>query len=111
VRVLDVDPATATLAWRARLGSVPQDCSDLLDLTVRVSVQYFSSLHPSPRGTDVVLKPVGLTEKAGSRVKTLSGGRRRRLDVVLGIVGDPERSSWRSRRRASTQRRAARPGS
>jgi ABC-2 type transport system ATP-binding protein len=90
VRVLGVDPAKANRAWRERLGIVPQACSDLLELTVAESVQYFSTLYPSPRGAHATIALVGLSEKADARTKTLSGGQRRRLDVALGIVGGPE---------------------
>jgi ABC-2 type transport system ATP-binding protein len=90
VRVLGEDPVRAGRAWRERLGIVPQDCSDLLELTVAECVGYFSTLYPRPRGAHAVIALVGLTEKAHARVKTLSGGQRRRLDVGLGIVGDPE---------------------
>jgi len=90
VRVLGVDPADGTPAWRARLGIVPQDCADLLELTVAECVTFFGSLFPRPRGTEATIGLVGLTAKATSRVATLSGGQRRRLDVALGIVGDPE---------------------
>jgi len=90
VRVLGVDPARSDRAWRERLGIVPQDCTDLLELTVAESVGYFSTLFPRPRGADAVIALVGLTDKAHARVKTLSGGQRRRLDVGLGIVGDPD---------------------
>ena len=89
-RVLGVDPATADRAWRARLGIVPQDCDDLLELTVAESVGYFSTLYPTPRDPHATIALVGLSEKADARTKTLSGGQRRRLDVALGIVGDPE---------------------
>jgi len=90
VRVLGEDPATAKRAWRERLGIVPQDCSDLLELTVGESVGYFATLYPSPRDVAGVIALAGLTEKTHARAKTLSGGQRRRLDVALGIVGDPE---------------------
>jgi ABC-2 type transport system ATP-binding protein len=90
VRVLGEDPANADRRWRERLGIVPQDCSDLLELTVEECVAYFWTLYPAPRDVDAVIKLVGLTEKAAARVKTLSGGQRRRLDVALGIVGGPE---------------------
>ena len=88
--MLGEDPAKAGRAWRERLGIVPQDCSDLLELTVDECVRYFSTLYPAPRAADATIALVGLTEKADARTKTLSGGQRRRLDVALGIVGAPE---------------------
>jgi ABC-2 type transport system ATP-binding protein len=89
-RVLGVDPASGDRGWRARLGIVPQDCNDLLELTVAESVSYFATLYPAPRDAHAAIELVGLSAKAGERTKTLSGGQRRRLDVALGIVGDPE---------------------
>ena len=83
-------PRRGDRAWRERLGIVPQDCNDLLELTVAECVSYFSTLFPRPRGAQSTLELVGLADKAGARVHTLSGGQRRRLDVALGIVGDPE---------------------
>ena len=90
VSVLGVDPASGDRAWRERLGIVPQDCNDLLELTVAECISYFSTLFPRPRGAQSTTELVGLADKAGARVHTLSGGQRRRLDVALGIVGDPE---------------------
>jgi ABC-2 type transport system ATP-binding protein len=90
VTVLGTDPARGDRSWRQRLGIVPQNCADLLELTVGECVTHIASLYPAPRGPEAVLELVGLVEKAGSRVSTLSGGQRRRLDVALGIVGNPE---------------------
>jgi ABC-2 type transport system ATP-binding protein len=90
VVVLGEDPARADRSWRKRLGIVPQDCNDLHELTVAECVGYFSTLYPAPREPSAAISLVGLTEKASSRVKALSGGQRRRLDVALGIVGNPE---------------------
>ncbi len=90
VRVLGVDPEHAGRAWRARLGIVLQQVSDLSELTVRESVAHFAGYYPDPRPVDEVIEWVGLAEKADSRGRTLSGGQRRRLDVALGIVGRPE---------------------
>ena len=89
VAVLGEDPATADRAWRERVGIVPQDCNDLLELTVGECVRYFATVYPAPRDPDGVMALVGLTEKRDARVQTLSGGQRRRLDVALGIIGDP----------------------
>jgi ABC-2 type transport system ATP-binding protein len=90
VSVLGTDPARGDRSWRERLGIVPQNCADLLELTVAECVTHFASLYPAPRAPQEVLELVGLVEKAGSRVSKLSGGQRRRLDVALGIVGNPE---------------------
>jgi len=90
VRVLGDDPATGGRAWRARIGIVLQDTEDAADLTVREMVRHVAGLYPDPRPADEVIELVGLTEKSASRIRTLSGGQRRRVDVALGIVGRPE---------------------
>ena len=90
VRVLDADPGTAGRAWRARIGIVLQDTDDAAELTVAEMVRHVAGFYPAPRPVDEVLDLVGLTEKRKSRIRTLSGGQRRRVDVALGIVGRPE---------------------
>jgi len=90
VRVLGVDPATAGRGWRARIGIVLQEASDQAELTVAETVRHVAGFYPHPRPAERVIEQVGLTDKARSRVRTLSGGQRRRLDVALGIVGQPE---------------------
>jgi len=89
VRVLGQDPAEAKRAWKAQLGIVLQSGSGQSQLTVREMLAAQASYYANPRDPDEVLELVGLTEKAGVRGKTLSGGQRRRLDVALGIVGRP----------------------
>ena len=90
VRVLGVDPRHGGLDWKARLGIVLQTDRDLGDLTVREAVRHFADYFPSPRDPEEVIEAVGLGAKAKSRNDRLSGGQRRRLDVALGIVGNPE---------------------
>jgi ABC-2 type transport system ATP-binding protein len=90
VTVLGEDPATAGRAWRARLGIVLQTANDAAELTVRESVRHYAGYYPDPEDADDVIERVGLAAKAGARVKSLSGGQRRRLDVALGVVGRPE---------------------
>ena len=90
VRVLGDDPGSAGRGWRARIGIVLQDTDDAADLTVREMVRHVAGFYPDPRPADEVIELVGLTEKQGSRIATLSGGQRRRVDVALGIVGRPE---------------------
>jgi ABC-2 type transport system ATP-binding protein len=90
VSVLGEDPADAGPAWRTRIGIVLQSTSDNADLTVDEVVRHFSTFYPAPRDLDHVVEAVGLTEKRKARVRELSGGQRRRLDVALGILGDPE---------------------
>ncbi|MFD5698794.1 ABC transporter ATP-binding protein [Streptomyces lasiicapitis] len=89
VSVLGADPATAGRAWRARVGIVWQDESAPAELTVRETVRHFARYYARPRPPEDVIAMVGLQEKADSRLKALSGGQRRRLDVALGIVGAP----------------------
>ncbi len=93
VKVLGVDPAIGGLAarqWRNRIGIVLQTSNDAGDLTVAESVKHFSHYYSEPRDPDEVIAAVGLTDKADALVRTLSGGQRRRLDVALGIIGNPE---------------------
>jgi ABC-2 type transport system ATP-binding protein len=90
VSVLGVDPGRPTRAWRARLGIVLQTSNEQPQLSVREMVRHFAGYYPNPRDPDEVIEAVGLTEKAGARLAQLSGGQRRRVDVALGIVGDPE---------------------
>jgi ABC-2 type transport system ATP-binding protein len=89
VRVLGVDPAVGGRRWKAELGIVLQSGAGDSQLTCRELLRAQASYFPGPRDADEVLELVGLTEKAGSRGRTLSGGQRRRLDVALGIVGRP----------------------
>jgi ABC-2 type transport system ATP-binding protein len=90
VSVLGVDPAQADRAWRARIGIVTQQAADAAELTVTELVRHFAGYYPNPRNPKTVIEQVGLTEKAGALVRTLSGGQRRRVDVALGIIGAPE---------------------
>ncbi|MEU6680657.1 ABC transporter ATP-binding protein [Streptomyces sp. NPDC046925] len=89
VAVLGADPASAGRAWRSRVGIVWQDESAPAELTVRETVRQFARYYPKPRDPEDVIALVGLEEKAASRIKSLSGGQRRRLDVALGVIGDP----------------------
>ncbi|MGW2422642.1 ABC transporter ATP-binding protein [Streptomyces sp. NPDC001709] len=90
VSVLGSDPATGTRAWRSRVGIVWQDESAPAELTVRETVRHFARYYPRPRDPEEVIRLVGLEAKANSRIKGLSGGQRRRLDVALGVIGGPE---------------------
>jgi ABC-2 type transport system ATP-binding protein len=90
VTVLGVDPEHGGSALRERIGVVLQ-ASDLPpSLTVREVHQMFAGYYDHPRDVDEVIALVGLEEKSGSRVKTLSGGQKRRLDLGVALVGDPE---------------------
>ncbi|EPJ38927.1 putative Nod factor export ATP-binding protein I [Streptomyces afghaniensis 772] len=90
VSVLGSDPATGTRAWRSRVGIVWQDESAPAELTVRETVRHFAGYYPRPRNPEEVIGLVGLEAKADSRIKALSGGQRRRLDVALGVIGGPD---------------------
>ncbi len=93
VKVLGFDPATkgsAAQSWRDRIGIVLQSTEDAGDLTVYESVSHFAKYYKSPKDPREVIDLVGLTDKAESLGRTLSGGQRRRLDVALGIIGSPE---------------------
>jgi ABC-2 type transport system ATP-binding protein len=90
VAVLGQDPAHASRAWRARVGIVLQLTGTVGELTVLELVRHFASFYPRPRCAEETLELVGLTAKGRSRITQLSGGQVRRLDVALGIVGQPE---------------------
>jgi ABC-2 type transport system ATP-binding protein len=93
VKVLGFDPATKGKAgqfWRDRIGIVLQSTNDAGDLTVYESVSHFAKYYENPKDADYVIELVGLTEKSDALGRTLSGGQRRRLDVALGIIGNPE---------------------
>ncbi|WP_433789732.1 ABC transporter ATP-binding protein [Actinoplanes sp. CA-252034] len=89
VLVLGQDPQRAPRRWRYDIGLVLQNASDMADMTVAETVRHFARYYPDPRTVDEVLDLTGLTEKAGKKVRTLSGGQRRRVDVAIGVVGRP----------------------
>ena len=90
VSVLGIDPANADRAWRERVGVVLQTSGFTEEQTVRETVTHFASLYRHPRDVDTLLDAVGLTEQANTRARKLSGGQQRRLDVAIGVVGQPE---------------------
>jgi ABC-2 type transport system ATP-binding protein len=90
VSVLGVDPARRERALRERIGIVLQSTGVDPFLNVRETVTMYAGYYPHPRPVDEVLEIVGLTEKASERVRRLSGGQQRRLDVAIGLAGDPE---------------------
>ena len=90
VLVLGTDPGRPTRAWRERIGLVLQECELDPTLTVRELVTLFSDFYPSPSPVDETIELVGLGDKRDARVGTLSGGQRRRVDVAVGIVGNPD---------------------
>jgi len=90
VEVLGVDPAHGGAALRQRIGVVLQSSELPAGLTVREVHRMFAGYYERPRDIDEVIELVGLVEKSGARVKTLSGGQKRRLDLGVALVGDPE---------------------
>jgi ABC-2 type transport system ATP-binding protein len=90
VEVLDVDPAHAGGDWRERIGVVLQSSAMYETLTVVESLRLFAGYYTSPRPVDEVFELVGLREQRDQVVRRLSGGQRRRLDLGLALVGDPE---------------------
>jgi ABC-2 type transport system ATP-binding protein len=90
VQVLGVDPAHAGPEWRNRVGTVLQESAPEPGLTVRECLELYAGYYAAPRDIDDTIKLVGLAEKAETSGEQLSGGQRRRLDVALGLIGDPE---------------------
>ncbi len=90
VAVLGVDPEQPTRAWRNRVGLVLQECELDPLWTVREAISLFARFYDSPRPVEETIELVGLGDKRDARVGTLSGGQKRRADVAIGIVGDPD---------------------
>jgi ABC-2 type transport system ATP-binding protein len=90
VRVLGQDPWKAGSAFRSRIGIVLQESGMDAYYTVSEILTMHAGWYPAPRQVNEVLSLVGLEEKRDSRVGKLSGGQKRRLDVGLGLIGDPD---------------------
>ena len=90
VTVLGEDPQKAGRKWREQVGVVLQSSSLYVNLTVRESLETFAGYYRKPRDANEVCSIVGLDEKKDARVRTLSGGQKRRLDLGLALIGDPE---------------------
>src|SRR3954453_401827 len=90
VRVLGHDPERPGQDFRERIGVVLQQSEMWPNLTVRETHAIFAGYYRAPRDVDEVVALVGLAEKANARVKTLSGGQKRRLDLGIALVGDPD---------------------
>jgi ABC-2 type transport system ATP-binding protein len=90
VEVLGQDPQRAGLDWRERIGVVLQSSAMYPNLSVAESLELFAGYYRRPLDVQRVVSLVGLEEKRGARVRTLSGGQKRRLDLGMGLIGDPE---------------------
>jgi ABC-2 type transport system ATP-binding protein len=90
VQVLGTDPSRADRAFRSRIGVVLQSSAVYPTLSVDEILRLFAGYYDRPRNPDEVVRLVGLEEKRKARVRTLSGGQLRRLDLGLALVGDPE---------------------
>ena len=89
VSVLGVDPQRGGRAWRMNIGIVLQDASDAGELTVAETVAHFAAYYHDARRPAETIAMVGLADQARRKIRTLSGGQRRRLDVAVGVVGRP----------------------
>lgn len=90
VEVLGVDPAKPTREWRQRIGVVLQESEPTTLLTVRETLAMYAGYYENPRSVYDTIQLVGLVEKADTRAGRLSGGQKRRLDVGLALIGDPD---------------------
>jgi ABC-2 type transport system ATP-binding protein len=90
VEVLGADPATAALGWRRQIGVVLQSSAMYENLTVEEHLAQFAGYYEHARPVDEVIGLIGLEDKRHTRARRLSGGQRRRLDLGLALVGDPE---------------------
>jgi ABC-2 type transport system ATP-binding protein len=90
VRVLGIDPAKGDAAWRDRVGIVLQESEPEPGLSVRECLRLYAGYYRAPRDVDDTIALVGLEEKTHARAHDLSGGQRRRLDVALALIGDPD---------------------
>lgn len=90
VSVLGYDPTERSRTYRERIGIVLQETAVEDSLTVSEAIDTYGVMYPNRRDTSELIEIVGLDEKRNSRIKSLSGGQRRRLELALGIVGDPD---------------------
>ncbi len=90
VSVLGFDPSTGGRAFRERIGIVLQEGSVERELSVREALEVYGGMYPKRIATDQLIEMVGLEPKRDARIRSLSGGQQRRLELALGLVGDPD---------------------
>lgn len=95
ISVLGVDPSgeiskESERKWREKIGIVLQTAGDAADLSVMEVISHYAKFYSRARSPEQTIGEVGLSDKRLAKVRTLSGGQRRRLDVALGIIGNPE---------------------
>ncbi len=90
IDVLGYDPSSRDRDFRERIGIILQETAIEGSLSVTEAIDIYGGMYPRRRPTAELIEIVGLEDKAHARIKTLSGGQRRRLELALGIVGDPE---------------------
>jgi len=90
ISVLGFDPATGGREYRERIGIVLQEGAVERELSVTEALTIYGGMYPRRLAAGDVIEMVGLEEKATARIKTLSGGQQRRLELALGLVGDPD---------------------
>jgi ABC-2 type transport system ATP-binding protein len=90
ISVLGFDPATGGREYRERIGIVLQEGAVERELTVREALTIYGGMYPKRLPAEDVIAMVGIEEKSDARIKTLSGGQQRRLELALGLVGDPD---------------------
>ena len=90
ISVLGFDPSTGGRAYREQIGIVLQEGAVERELSIREALSIYGGMYPRRLDPDHLIDMVGLTEKADARIKTLSGGQQRRLELALGLVGDPD---------------------
>ncbi len=90
VSVMGMNPQAEGARYRERIGIVLQETAVERELTVTETLDFYGGVYPRRRPSGELIELVGLKEKATARIKSLSGGQQRRLELALGLVGDPD---------------------